>query len=216
MEKTVSGFARKGGAILFLILMFHYAHAQNNDIRLLRKINGNENSAYTDAMQATSNSAYIVSAGVPLAQLLTGYIKHDSVAIENGWQTCVSLGVDLLLTTGLKLAVNRDRPYKTYADIMHYQNESTSSFPSGHTSACFAVATSLSIEYPKWYVIAPSYAWASTVGYSRMYLGMHYPSDVAAGAIVGCGSAWISYKGTQWLQHHGKLKGGFFRWILRR
>ena len=67
------------------------------------------------------------------------------------------------------------------------------SFPSGHTSSAFALATSLSIVYPKWYVIVPSYLWASSVGYSRMHLGVHYPSDVLAGALVGTGSAFLSH-----------------------
>jgi len=35
-----------------------------------------------------------------------------------------------------------------------------------------------------------------------MYLGMHYPSDVAVGAVIGAGSAWLGYKGNQWLQKH--------------
>jgi membrane-associated phospholipid phosphatase len=51
--------------------------------------------------------------------------------------------------------------------------------------AAFALATSLSLSYPKCYIIVPSFAWASSVGYSRMDLGVHYPSDVLAGAIVG-------------------------------
>ncbi len=55
------------------------------------------------------------------------------------------------------------------------------------------------MEYPKWYIIAPSFAWASAVGYSRMHLGVHYPSDVVSGAIVGSGSAYISYKLNKWI-----------------
>jgi len=61
----------------------------------------------------------------------------------------------------------------------------------------FATATSLSLEYPKWYVIVPAYTWAGTVGYSRMHLGVHYPSDVLIGALVGAGSAFITHKVNQ-------------------
>ncbi|MFZ9878471.1 MAG: phosphatase PAP2 family protein [Chitinophagaceae bacterium] len=42
--------------------------------------------------------------------------------------------------------------------------------------------------------MAPAYTFAGLVGYSRMYLGAHYPSDVIAGALVGSGTAWLSYQ----------------------
>ena len=65
--------------------------------------------------------------------------------------------------------------------------------PSGHTSGAFNLATSLTLSYPKWYVAAPSYLWASGVAYSRMYIGVHYPSDVFIGALLGSGTAWLNY-----------------------
>ncbi|WP_256604704.1 phosphatase PAP2 family protein [Sphingobacterium multivorum] len=64
------------------------------------------------------------------------------------------------------------------------------SFPSGHTSSAFATASALSRAYSKWYVVAPSLLWASSVGYSRMYLGVHFPSDVLTGAVLGTGAAF--------------------------
>ena len=56
-----------------------------------------------------------------------------------------------------------------------------------------AVFASLSLIYPKWYVIAPAFTWAGLVGYSRVYLGVHYTSDVLAGAVLGSGSAYLSH-----------------------
>ena len=78
--------------------------------------------------------------------------------------------------------------------------------PSGHTSTAFATATSLSLAYPKWYVVAPSFIWAGTIGYSRMHLGVHYPSDVVVGALVGSGSAFLCYKANQWINKKRKKK----------
>ena len=64
--------------------------------------------------------------------------------------------------------------------------------PSGHTALAFALATSAALEYKKWYVAVPAFLWASAVGYSRMYLGVHYFSDVLTGAAVGVGSAYLA------------------------
>jgi membrane-associated phospholipid phosphatase len=95
---------------------------------------------------------------------------------------------------GLKKIVNRPRPFVTYSDI--FQKDShvgPYSFPSGHTSSAFALATSVSLCYPQWYIVAPMALWAITVGYSRMYLGVHYPSDVLVGALIGSGCAVLTH-----------------------
>ncbi len=66
------------------------------------------------------------------------------------------------------------------------------SFPSGHTSSSFAAATALSLHYKKY--AAAFYIVAALIGFSRIYLYVHYPSDVAAGAIVGVAVAIICHK----------------------
>lgn len=78
------------------------------------------------------------------------------------------------------------------------------SFPSGHTTDAFSLATSLTLNFKQWYVIVPAYLWAGSVGYSRLYLGAHYPSDVFGGAIVGSTSAFITYKLSKWLNKKGR------------
>ena len=178
--------------------------AQNADINMLRSISLHRNAALGGIMITVSNSVYPVSAAIPLTELIVGYAEHDSKTIRNGWQ---SVGGDVLtgiLTLGIKYGVNRARPYVTYPYLQPYQYDNDPSFPSGHTAFSFNTATSLSLCYPHWYVIAPSFLWASTVGYSRMYLGMHYPTDVLTGAVTGAGSAWLAYKGNRWLQRRKK------------
>ncbi len=84
------------------------------------------------------------------------------------------------VTYGLKLAVNRPRPDGR-------TERSNSSFPSGHATGAFALATVFSHRYPK--ITVPAFLAATAVGLSRIYLGRHYPSDVLAGALIGFGSA---------------------------
>ena len=95
-----------------------------------------------------------------------------------------------LLNLAIKKLVKRPRPFITDVHLVPVYRPDEYSFPSGHTSSAFSAVTSLSRVYPKWYVIAPSFLWASAVGYSRMYLGVHYPTDVTSGAVLGVGTAF--------------------------
>lgn len=182
--------------------------AQGADISLLRQVQvfRIQHMQYQNAMADVTNSAYPLSVLVPACQLGYGAITADTLQLIDGIKTVAALGINTVVAFGLKYAVDRSRPYITYTDIHPYQKDNDPSFPSGHTSYAFALATITTLEYPRWYVAVPAYAWAVTVGYSRLYLGEHYPSDVLAGAIVGAGSAYLSHKGSEWLLHHRKTK----------
>lgn len=64
---------------------------------------------------------------------------------------------------------------------------STFSFPSGHATVAFACATVLALAVPRlrW----PLYALAALIAFSRVYVGVHYPGDTVAGAVLGYGIA---------------------------
>ena len=188
-------------SVVIIVFSSLYCCAQNADINLLRDINKQRTAPMDKVMTGLTNSVYPISGIVAVTELIVGYAEHDKMVTDNGWQTIAGLGVNTILTFGLKDVVNRARPYVTYTDINPYRHNTDASFPSGHTSYSFFTASSLSLCYPKWYVIVPSYLWAASVGYSRMYLGMHYPTDVLAGAAIGAGSAWLAYQGNKWVQH---------------
>jgi len=196
--------------LLTFMLLTSTLQAQNLDVRILRSIHSSEALPADPIFQFISDSHVFVIAGTPLAMGATALLTHNdqllNQTIELGTATALNLGMTLLL----KYSVNRDRPYTTYSDIVPKSTEGSPSFPSGHTSSSFATATSLSLMFPKWYVIAPSFIWAGSVGYSRLYLGVHYPSDVAAGALLGASSAWLTHKANQWYQTNQKAKHGKF------
>ncbi len=183
--------------------------AQNADIDLLRRLNNDTPKALRDYSIFISNSTVLVTIGTPIAMGVSALISQNDDLLKDAIYVGASIGLDAALTYGLKKAINRPRPYASYPnDIVPYEYLSSMSFPSGHTSLAFATATSLSLSNPKWYIIAPSYVWAVSVGYSRMNLGVHYPTDVLAGAVLGAGSAYITYKINQWYwkkQEHKKL-----------
>lgn len=181
-----------------LLLVSHTAFSQNPDARLLHYFN-NQSDMY-GCSRVLSSSMYVVSIGVPVVQGITALATHDDQLFKNALCTGVSLGLTTALTYGLKYTVRRPRPYETYSDYIHnVEMESSPSFPSGHTSIAFSTATSLTLQYPRWYVIVPSYLWAAGVAYSRLNLGVHYPTDVLAGALLGAGSAFLTYKLNQLL-----------------
>jgi membrane-associated phospholipid phosphatase len=193
--------------IFFLLICMNFsAFAQNTDIDILRKINLGRNKKLDNTFLFITNSITPVSILTPITIFCEGYTRHDSALKSKGIYIGVSLLISGGITYGLKYAVNRPRPFVTYPDIEHYAEAGSKSFPSGHTSDAFATATSLSLAFPKWYVIAPSFAWACAVGYSRMDLGVHYPSDVLGGAVVGAGSAFLCYKANQWLYNRKPRK----------
>jgi membrane-associated phospholipid phosphatase len=171
--------------------------AQNADIEILKGINSN--TATIGYSKFISNTTTGVALGVPLVMGAVALIEKDDNLLKNALYIGVSIGVDGVATYSMKKIFRRPRPYFSYPDqVTAYSSESSLSFPSGHTSLAFATATALSLKYPKWYVIVPGYLWAGSVGYSRMNLGMHYPSDVLGGAILGAGSAFVTYKVNNW------------------
>lgn len=172
--------------------------AQNADIDLLRTINNTPSTGLRQYSTFVSNSTTVVAVSTPLVMGVVALIEKDDDLLKNALYVGVTLGVNGVLTYSLKHIVNRPRPYVTYPDIIPYTTEASNSFPSGHTSLAFTTATALSLKYPKWYVIAPSYLWACSVGYSRMNLGVHYPTDVLAGALLGAGSAFVTAKVNDW------------------
>lgn len=196
---------KKNLLILFLFLQ-NYAFSQNLDIKLLRFINSPKTYSPDNFFKFISNSNNEVIIGIPVSLGVAGLIKKDPILIRKACIIVAANVVNVGITYALKYSVNRQRPFESYPDIMKKSDGGGPSFPSGHTSAAFATATSLSLEYPKWYVILPSYLWAGTVGYSRMYLGVHYPSDVLGGMVTGIGSAFLTYKINRWLNKNNSKK----------
>lgn len=192
--------------ILFLILLLsgvgmdNCSYGQDTDIRLLRKIHLERNQNLDGFIAVISESAIPTAISVPTSFLAAGFFQKDTNTFRQGLTMVGALALNTGITYGMKYAINRQRPYDRYEDINPVLTSGSPAFPSGHTSTAFTTAMNLSLAIPKWYVAVPAFTWASAVGYARMHLGVHYPSDVLMGAAVGAGSAWLSHKANLWLQ----------------
>lgn len=176
--------------------------AQNADHRFLIYLTKNTTKKQFSTYNNISKSAYIYTVGVPLTQGLIYLSNPNSKNLHNVIKTTCAIAINSAFTWGLKYTINRSRPEITFAFPTHKPNDP--SFPSGHTSYSFSIATSLAVQYKKWYISVPAYAWAGAIGFSRLKTGVHYPTDVLGGAIIGVGSAYLSHKLNIWVNKKGK------------
>ncbi len=160
----------------------------------------------SDAWKTISATAKPISIAVPIGLFAVSLIEHDKTLANNSYEMAAGLALTAIVTQGLKTISDRPRPYYSYSDIYPDEWKDNSSFPSGHTSFAFSTATSLALHTKKWYITVPAFAWATSVGYSRMYLGQHYPSDVFAGAITGMAGAYAAHWLNKKLFNHGRKK----------
>ena len=103
-------------------------------------------------------------------------------------RTGCAIGVALfigfvLCNATLKPLVDRLRPCEAHPGDLLYACPSDPSFPSGHTTASFAAALALTAFHPRWGAAALTLA--VLVAWSRLYLFVHWPTDVAAGILIG-------------------------------
>lgn len=99
------------------------------------------------------------------------------------------LTVSFYVVSGLKVLVARPRPFLVLTDVFLLAKDKSMSFPSGHAATSFMVATALAAYFKRYAAIF--YSFAAAVAVSRVYMGVHYPSDVLAGAVIGCLIGWF-------------------------
>lgn len=104
--------------------------------------------------------------------------------------TAVGFAIERPLYWVLKNSCQRRRPPEAIPSFTSVITASDRfSFPSGHTCGAFLLAAIVTQHYPA--LAAPMYLWASGVGLSRVVLGVHFPTDILAGALLGSGIAWL-------------------------
>ena len=104
----------------------------------------------------------------------------------------VAFPIERILYHFLKKSMKRDRPFEKIDDVyFRVRPPDKFSFPSGHTASAFLVMTLLSSFFNIPALQIGTFMWAAMVGVARVYLGVHYPTDVLAGALLGICTAEI-------------------------
>jgi membrane-associated phospholipid phosphatase len=181
--------------ILVLVLFPFFFLSQSLDYRVLKSLNGSDRPKWDKFNEHVSFSVYPVMPSVIGGIFIHGYITENKDLMRSGFKSAISIGIASAAATSVKYLMHRPRPFKAYPNdiIKRGADVGPLSFPSGHTTVAFASATALTLSYKEWYVALPSYLYAGMVGYSRMRLGVHYPSDVLAGMIIGIGAGVLTW-----------------------
>ncbi len=121
-------------------------------------------------------------------------IKNETLFRKNwnmGWESLASGILSRLVFTELiHFFWNRPRPFQILHDMHQLvAHESSGSFPSGHAAFFFAIAMSVFFYSRKWGIFF--FIIAAYMGIGRIEAGLHWPSDILGGALVGIFSAWI-------------------------
>lgn len=154
----------------------------DRDIKLLYMVNQGIKCRLLDKIMPyithLGSAGFVIT--LPVLMIL---FKRDGLRLV-GAEILIVLSASHLIIHVIKKMVNRPRPWIALENVnsfgipLYY-----CSFPSGHTTAAFSTAAVLSINFPSFSSVF--FLIASIVGISRVYLGVHYPSDVLIGGIIG-------------------------------
>lgn len=186
---------KKTGIFILMLLAIQTVYPQNIDIELLKAVNVDRNRSFDSFFIFISFTAEYLLWLVPLGILVYGFIKSRKKIQRKGWFILTSMGLSSLISLIIKELINRPRPFESYPFIEKISVGGSASFPSGHTVTAFALALAVALAFKNRYSTLLVFVWASAVGFSRIYCGVHYPSDVVAGIVLGLISSYLCYLG---------------------
>jgi len=149
--------------------------------------------AFEDPLRAyVSASELIFAAAIVLLLLFVPGVRRR-IAQRAALAAGASVGLALLVAHLLASAIDRPRPFVAHAATIHpfLAHAAAPSFPSEHAAAAFAIATAVVFRVKGWGTALLGLAAVLAAG--RVFLGLHYPSDVLAGALVGAATALLTW-----------------------
>jgi len=153
------------------------------DYNILEWIHHHRIESLDVAVQWFSSATTYISLGIILVTAIFSFVRKEG--LRKPLQLIATLLVVALLSFTIKIIIDRERPFQVYDSIEKLSSGGSPSFPSGHTFEAFAMATAVFLLFSSRKIRIPIIIWAFLVGYSRMALGVHYPTDVLAGMVLG-------------------------------
>jgi len=130
---------------------------------------------------------------------VTGLITHDEHATDTGIRSAEASIDSVILYAALKAILARQRPYTGQGKGEFFSgNWTAGSFPSGHATLAWTLATVMAHEYPNWPMRLLMYGVATAVSTTRVTGGVHFPADVFSGSVIGYGvGTYVAHKDRQ-------------------
>ena len=165
------------------------------DVQIFRSINNQQDPRHDGFFEYFDYTSIPTFGAIPVGFVVSGSVADNQSVVETGLLSGLAQGASLGVTLILKELVGRPRPFSalTSVNVKHRWSAGGASFPSGHTSQAFSIATIFSLRYKKVGITVPFFLWAAAIGYTRIFLGVHYPSDVLGGAVIGVASGFAAW-----------------------
>lgn len=166
------------------------------DRQILEWINHNRIYSLDNFFRFITDTAGAIAVIIAIIVIIYGFIKKTDFLKFRKYQVAFAVAVNAIIITILKYTINRLRPFEVDSTIEKLTSGGSPSFPSGHTGAAMVVAISMSLLFfkQKWLLAIICWIWAIAVAYSRIVLGVHYPSDILGSVIISFITAFASQK----------------------
>lgn len=152
------------------------------DIDILYFFNNNRLEILDPVLRFITNFNTIICVCTLLVFTAFALKQKDRKLQYKGLGLWISWGLAILISTIIKYSVDRIRPFETYGFIDKLSSAGSPSFPSGHTTEVFSLMLAICFLFPENKIRNIALLlWACLIAYTRMALGVHYPSDVLAG-----------------------------------
>lgn len=182
-----------GGGMLFFQLI-QQTIVGIYDFHLLTWFQHHRPVKLTPLLQIISSYSAIIGYSILLAVYL--YRDRENIfKISPQFRKAIyTIGGMIITTQAIKYWAMRPRPFITHDTIIKLSSGGNPSFPSGHTAEAFAIMIPLFLLYRHHRFSWLFLLWAALVAYTRMALGVHYPSDVLMAITISTTWSWIIYR----------------------